>query len=78
MEESERERERDERFGERGWRRGIREAQEKEKKRRMGRTVLDAMAYEWMRAKTNTREICKLWYSNVKDPHCSAGRAPLR
>lgn len=61
------ERERDERFGERGWRRRIREAQEK--KRRMGRMVLDAMAYEWMRAKTNTREICKLSYSNVRGPH---------
>lgn len=31
--------------------------------------VLDAMAYEWMRAKTNTREICKLSYSNVRGPH---------
>lgn len=61
------ERERDERFGERGWRRRIREAQEK--KRRMGRMVLDAMAYEWMRAKTNTRDICKLSYSNVRGPH---------
>lgn len=62
------ERERDERFGERGWRRGIREAQGGEK-RQMGRVVLDAMANEWMRAKLKTREICKLSYSNVKDPH---------
>lgn len=61
----ERKRERDERFGERGWRREIRE---QEKKRRMGRMVLDAMAYKWMRAKLKTREICKLSYSNVKDP----------
>lgn len=41
----------------------------RKKKRRMGRMVLDAMAYEWMRAKTNTREICKLSYSNVRGPH---------
>lgn len=37
--------------------------------RQMGRVVLDAMANEWMRAKMKTREICKLSYSNVKDPH---------
>lgn len=50
---------RDERVGERGWRRGIREEREE---RRTGRMAPDVMEYEGMRG-----EICKLSHSNVKD-----------
>lgn len=58
---------RDERFGERGWRRRIREQREKKAEGEDG-VVSDVMVYKGVGDEMNTCEICKLLYSNVKDP----------